>query len=123
MRLAQRLLAICNSWLFIEAPDFNFTITFLIAGIFMHTIVSEQPFSATTLKEDSIAKLQSRTANVGVIGLGYVGLPLALLFTEQGFRVTGFDIDSAKINMLGSLRSYICRIPQTEIALASDRGL
>ena len=88
----------------------------------MHTIVSEQPLSATTLKEESIAKLQSRTANVGVIGLGYVGLPLALLFTEQGFRVTGFDIDSAKINMLCSLRSYICRIPQTEIALASDRG-
>ncbi len=88
----------------------------------MHTIVTEQPFSATTLKEEAIAKLQSRAANVGVIGLGYVGLPLALLFTEQGFQVTGFDTDSAKINMLASLRSYICRIPQTEIALASDRG-
>ncbi|MFI5073083.1 MAG: NAD(P)-binding domain-containing protein, partial [Terriglobales bacterium] len=88
----------------------------------MHTIVTEQPFSATSLKEELIAKLQSRSANVAVIGLGYVGLPLALLFTERGFRVTGFDTDGAKINMLDSLRSYICRIPQPEIALASDRG-
>jgi nucleotide sugar dehydrogenase len=59
---------------------------------------------------------------VGVIGLGYVGLPLALLFSEEGFRVTGIDIDSTKIDMLASSRSYICRIPETEIALARDRG-
>jgi UDP-N-acetyl-D-glucosamine dehydrogenase len=88
----------------------------------MHTISPEQPLQATTLKEESIAKLQSRTAKIGVIGLGYVGLPIALLFTEEGFRVTGFDIDSSKIDMLTSLRSYICRIPQTEIVLARDRG-
>ena len=88
----------------------------------MHTISPEQPFGATTLKEEVIARFQSRAATVGVMGLGYVGLPLALLFTEEGFRVTGFDIDSNKIDMLASLRSYICRIPQTEIALARDRG-
>lgn len=88
----------------------------------MHTISPEHPLRATTLKEESIAKLQSRTAKVGVIGLGYVGLPIALLFTEEGFRVTGFDIDSTKVDMLTSLRSYICRIPQTEIAVARDRG-
>jgi UDP-N-acetyl-D-glucosamine dehydrogenase len=91
-------------------------------GKYMHTISPEQPLRATTLKEESIAKLQSRTAKVGVIGLGYVGLPIALLFTEEGFRVTGFDIDTTKIDMLTSSRSYICRIPQTEIALARDRG-
>src|ERR1700692_810045 len=91
-------------------------------GKYMHTISPEQPLRATTLKEESIAKLQSRTAKIGVIGLGYVGLPIALLFAEEGFRVTGFDIDSTKIDMLTSLRSYICRIPQTEIALARDRG-
>ena len=91
-------------------------------GKYMHTISPEQPLSATTLKEESIAKLQSRAAKVGVIGLGYVGLPIALLFTEEGFRVTGFDIDTTKIDMLTSSRSYICRIPQTEIALARDRG-
>lgn len=91
-------------------------------GNIMHTIIQDQSFSAALLKEEMIAKLQSRTASVGVIGLGYVGLPLALLFTEEGFPVTGFDIDSTKVETLSSLRSYICRIPETEIALASDRG-
>ncbi len=80
------------------------------------------PLAATLLKEEAIAKFKSKTANVGVIGLGYVGLPLALLFSEEGFRVTGFDIDNTKIDMLASSRSYICRIPETEIALARDRG-
>jgi UDP-N-acetyl-D-glucosamine dehydrogenase len=80
------------------------------------------PLSATLLKEEAVAKLKSKTANVGVIGLGYVGLPLALLFSEEGFRVTGFDIDRTKIDMLACSRSYICRIPETEISLARDRG-
>src|SRR5437588_6650808 len=80
------------------------------------------PLGATPLKEEAIAKFKSKTASVGVIGLGYVGLPLALLFSEEGFPVTGFDIDATKIDMLTSSRSYICRIPETEIALARDRG-
>src|SRR5207248_10303135 len=80
------------------------------------------PIGATQLKEEIIAKFTSRTASIGVIGLGYVGLPLALLFAEEGFPVTGFDIDRTKIDMLASSRSYICRIPETEIALATDRG-
>ena len=91
----------------------------------MQTTVSTPPvlpLGATLLKEEAIAKFKSKTASVGVIGLGYVGLPLALLFSEEGFRVTGFDIDNTKIDMLASSRSYICRIPETEIALARDRG-
>src|SRR5438270_1224226 len=80
------------------------------------------PQGASRLKEDIIAKFRSKTARIGVIGLGYVGLPLALLFSEEGFAVTGFDIDATKIDMLTSSRSYICRIPETEIALARDRG-
>jgi UDP-N-acetyl-D-glucosamine dehydrogenase len=91
----------------------------------MQTTVSTPPalpLGATLSKEEAIAKFKSKTASVGVIGLGYVGLPLALLFSEEGFRVTGFDIDNTKIDMLASSRSYICRIPETEIALARDRG-
>jgi UDP-N-acetyl-D-glucosamine dehydrogenase len=80
------------------------------------------PLNATLLKEEAVAKFKSKTASVGVIGLGYVGLPLALLFNEEGFQVTGFDIDRTRIDMLACSRSYICRIPETEIALARDRG-
>jgi UDP-N-acetyl-D-glucosamine dehydrogenase len=83
----------------------------------MQTLLTDQSPSATVLKEESIAKFNSRSANVGVIGL-----PLALLFTEQGFPVTGFDVDKTKIDMLASSRSYICRIPETDIAVAREHG-
>src|SRR5438094_4658391 len=63
-------------------------------------------------------KLANRTACVGVVGLGYVGLPLALLFTDAGFRVTGFEIDAQKVEKLSKGESYIYRIPSTEIQLA-----
>jgi hypothetical protein len=59
------------------------------------------------------SKLQDRTAKVGIIGLGYVGLPLALLFNEENFPVTGFDIDSKKVDTLNLGGSYIYRIPPT----------
>lgn len=88
----------------------------------MQTLTTSQLPSAVALKEEFIEKVNSRTANVGVIGLGYVGLPLALLFTEQGFPVTGFDVDKTKIDMLTSSRSYICRIAQSNVALARSRG-
>ena len=56
-------------------------------------------------------KFQNRTASVGIIGLGYVGLPLALLFADAGFPVTGFDVDSQKVEKLSRGESYIYRIP------------
>ena len=67
-------------------------------------------------------KLRARTAQVGIIGLGYVGLPLALLFNEQHFPVTGFDIDKKKVDTLNAGGSYIYRIPSTEIAVARQGG-
>jgi UDP-N-acetyl-D-glucosamine dehydrogenase len=67
-------------------------------------------------------KLESRTAQVGIIGLGYVGLPLALLFNEQHFPVTGFDIDHKKVDTLMEGGSYIYRIPTTEIEAARHSG-
>src|SRR5215831_1347249 len=72
---------------------------------------------------DSLAtKLENRTARIGVIGLGYVGLPLVLLFSEQDFCITGFDIDTKKIEVLGRGGSYIVRIPETEIQAAKSKG-
>jgi UDP-N-acetyl-D-glucosamine dehydrogenase len=67
-------------------------------------------------------KLADRTARIGIIGLGYVGLPLALLFAEEGFPVTGFDIDPSKVETLNGGGSYIVRITQAEIAGAQRRG-
>jgi UDP-N-acetyl-D-glucosamine dehydrogenase len=69
-----------------------------------------------------IEKIQNRTANIGIIGLGYVGLPLALLFSEQKFRVSGFDIDQKKVDTLSQGGSYIVRIPGTEIQAAALHG-
>jgi UDP-N-acetyl-D-glucosamine dehydrogenase len=67
-------------------------------------------------------KITERTARIGIVGMGYVGLPLALLFSEQGFRVTGFDIDPAKVKALNAGGSYIVRIPAAEIQSARRRG-
>ncbi len=52
-------------------------------------------------------KIQSRTAVVGIVGLGYVGLPLALTFAEKGFSVLGFDVDATKVEALNDGRNYI----------------
>src|SRR5437879_7478111 len=67
-------------------------------------------------------KIEARTAKIGIIGLGYVGLPLALLFSEQKFAVTGFDIDQKKVNVLESGGSYIYRISPAEILSARTHG-
>ena len=71
---------------------------------------------------DWIARVEARETRVAVIGLGYVGLPLALLFSEAGFPVTGFDIDAAKVAALNEGRSYIHRIAAAEIAAARAAG-
>jgi len=76
----------------------------------------------TSLEQQLVARIDDRTAQVGVIGLGYVGLPLALLFTEQAFHVTGFDIDTRKVETLSHGGSYIYRIPETEIQSAQQHG-
>jgi UDP-N-acetyl-D-glucosamine dehydrogenase len=55
-------------------------------------------------------KIESRTAQIGVVGLGYVGLPLIIEFHGQGFHVTGFDIDSNKVNLLNEGKGYIKHI-------------
>src|SRR5579863_10400013 len=66
--------------------------------------------------------IEEKRAGVAVIGLGYVGLPLALLYTEQKFPVTGFDIDQRKVATIDQGGSYIFRIPPTEIQAAKAQG-
>jgi UDP-N-acetyl-D-glucosamine dehydrogenase len=76
--------------------------------------VISQP--ATT--ESLLSKIESRTATVGVIGLGYVGLPLVLLFAENGFPVIGFDVDEKKTSALTAGESYIRHIGSDRVAAA-----
>ncbi|MGI4831177.1 MAG: nucleotide sugar dehydrogenase [Janthinobacterium lividum] len=75
-----------------------------------------------SIAAEALKLFQSRKAKIGVIGLGYVGLPLSLLLSEAGFRVTGFDIDQRKVDDLESGRSYILRITPEEIAQARSHG-
>ena len=84
---------------------------------------SAAPHSPATHSPDQFKnKIQQRQARVGIIGLGYVGLPLALLFSEQKFSVTGFDIDARKVDTLAKGESYIYRISKEEIRAAQANG-
>jgi UDP-N-acetyl-D-glucosamine dehydrogenase len=86
-----------------------------------NTTPSETPVASAAIAQ-ALARIDARTAKVGIVGMGYVGLPLALLFSEERFAVTGFDIDPAKVETLNRAGSYIVRIPGTEIAAAQRHG-
>jgi UDP-N-acetyl-D-glucosamine dehydrogenase len=77
--------------------------------------------SASALKQLK-RKLETRTAVIGIVGLGYVGLPLMLRYSHVGFRVLGFDIDPDKVSRLNHGQSYIEHIPARSIAEACGRG-
>ena len=68
------------------------------------------------------SKIGTRQARVGIVGMGYVGLPLALLFSGQKFRVTGFDIAADKVDTLNAGGSYIVRILPEMIREAQKAG-
>jgi UDP-N-acetyl-D-glucosamine dehydrogenase len=74
------------------------------------------------LAQQAIARFQDRSAVIGVWGLGYVGLPLALRFTEAGLRVIGFDIDPVKAQKIKAGKSYINYIPDSAIRTATKAG-
>ncbi|HVJ40787.1 MAG TPA: nucleotide sugar dehydrogenase [Dongiaceae bacterium] len=65
---------------------------------------------------DLRSAIQQKTAKIGILGLGYVGLPLACLFAEKDFEVTGFDVDPAKIKQLTAGKSYIRHIGTKRVA-------
>ena len=80
-------------------------------------------YSAADTSVDQLkTRIQNHQARVGIIGLGYVGLPLALLYSEQKFRVTGFDIDARKVDTLAKGGSYIYRIAAEEVQAAKTSG-
>lgn len=70
------------------------------------------------MKESLNEKLKNRTANIAVVGLGYVGLPIALAFSERGFKTFGIDVDSDKLNILSAGESYVSDIEGSRISNA-----
>ena len=74
-------------------------------------------------KQILLAKIQDKQALIGIIGLGYVGLPLALAYAEKGFKVLGFDVDPKKIEALSRGESYISHLDPARIAKATQSKL
>lgn len=60
-------------------------------------------------------KIKSKKANIGIVGLGYVGLPLAVAFAEKGFQVTGIDTDQSKVSKLNKGLSYVMDVPSKTV--------
>lgn len=74
------------------------------------------------MKSDVLKKIETRDYTVGVVGLGYVGLPLAIEFINAGFRVVGLDVDDGKVAALRESRSYIKHIPSDKLAAMNESG-
>lgn len=75
-----------------------------------------------TIEQQLVEKIQKKTASIGVIGLGYVGLPLALAFSSSSYQVVGFDIDEEKVQCIKNGKSYIKHIKDEQIKLFVDDG-
>ena len=75
-----------------------------------------------SVQQALLQKLRDKHARIGIVGLGYVGLPLALRFSEAGFKVLGLDIDPEKVKALNAGRSYIAQIPATRVDKATAAG-
>src|SRR6516225_8249336 len=67
-------------------------------------------------------KISNRTARVGIIGLGYVGLPLAVEFAKAGFSVTGIDLIESKVARLNAGDSYVQDVPSAEVSSLVEQG-
>lgn len=74
------------------------------------------------MKAAVIQKFNDKTAKVGIVGLGYVGLPLAIRYSEAGYKVIGFDIDPSKVTAINQGKSYIEHIPAISIQNAVAQG-
>src|SRR5690348_1458782 len=74
------------------------------------------------MKAELIDRLDCKAARIGIVGLGYVGLPLMLRYCEVGYKVIGFDIDQNKVDALRAGRSYIEHISAASVQDAAARG-
>lgn len=72
---------------------------------------------STVSKENLLQRIADRDFTVGIIGMGYVGLPLAVAFGEAKLKVIGFDVDQSKADKLNAGKSYIAHIPSTKVAI------
>lgn len=70
-----------------------------------------------------LQKIESKKAKIGIVGLGYVGLPLLMEFVEQGFTTVGFDVDDKKVDLLNKGQSYIKHIADARIATVVESKL
>lgn len=85
--------------------------------------MTDQPVQHSAVSGQLLSLIESRKARAGVIGLGYVGLPLAMSIARGGLSVTGFDIDPGKIEAIAARRSYIEAVPSQTLAEMCEAGL
>ena len=86
------------------------------------TVLDPQLSEASAARSELFAKIRAKQARVGVIGLGYVGLPLAVEFARAGFRTVGFDVDDRKVSDLEQGRLYVRDVSAPALSEASREG-
>src|SRR6185295_9113113 len=77
----------------------------------------------SVLAASLLEKIESRKARTGVVGLGYVGLPLAVELAKAGFHTTGIDLDARKVQSVNDGRSYIPDVPTADVQSLQAKGL
>src|ERR1700755_950936 len=90
----------------------------------MHDIITNGTHKSTNvmIKEQLRQKIADKTACIGVIGLGYVGLPLIVEFALKGYHGIGFEVDGKKIDEINNGRSYIVDVPAEAVKKCVDAG-
>ena len=85
--------------------------------------MSKTMVTAASTAQELRKKIEDKSLVIGVLGLGYVGLPLALAFAEKSFAVVGFDVDPSKVDALKAGHSYIKHLEGTRLHGATTSGL